>query len=228
MTSEEMIGSVSYFGGDFAPVNTAICDGKVIAITSNNALYSIIGSFFGGDGRVTMGLPDMRGRAIIGLGSGPGLSSRSLAQKFGTETFTVRLGKNNLPKHKHSASFDASALNSSVTTTPDLSTLEMTVTLKCNSTAAGSDPKDAYPGSNASVDAWATSAPDAMMATDGITQADVDAVDVVTQFTTSTNSGQPIALQNTGGGASFENSNMPPYTTFTCVIALVGEYPPRS
>ncbi len=227
MTPDEMIGSVSYFGGNFPPKNTAICNGAVIAITSNQPLYSIIGSFFGGDGRATMGLPDMRGRAILGVGAAPHLTERKLAQKIGTEKTTVRLEEKHLPAHTHTVSFDSAALNSHVTTTAILRTLAMTVTLRCNSSAGGAGPLQGYPGTNASSAVWATSASDPMAAAT-IRNASVYALNLKTQFSTSANGGQPITLENTGSGTAFTNSNMPAYTTLTCVIALEGEYPQRS
>ena len=95
------IGEVRMFAGNFAPRGWAFTDGQLLAISSNTALFSILGTTYGGDGRTTFGLPGLRGRTAIHPGQGPGLTSRRLGQKVGTETNTLSTG--NLPSHSHSA-----------------------------------------------------------------------------------------------------------------------------
>jgi len=97
---EGFIGEIRMFAGNFAPRGWAFCDGQLIAVSSNTALFSILGTIYGGDGRTTFALPDLRGRTPIGPGNGPGLSSYRLGQKGGTETFT--LTTQNMPMHAHS------------------------------------------------------------------------------------------------------------------------------
>lgn len=80
-----IIGTVTTFAGNFAPVDWAFCNGQILSISSNTALFSIIGDIYGGDGRSTFALPDLRGRAIVHAGSGPGLSTKRLGQRSGTE-----------------------------------------------------------------------------------------------------------------------------------------------
>ncbi len=87
------------FAGNFAPRNYAFCDGQLLAISQNNALFSLLGTIYGGDGRTTFGLPDLRGRIPIHAGSGPGLTPRSLGSKSGQETVTVT--SQQLPTHTH-------------------------------------------------------------------------------------------------------------------------------
>ena len=84
--SEPFIGEIVMFGGNFAPRNWALCDGQLLAISSNTALFSILGTTYGGDGRTTFGLPDLRGRVPMHPGNGPGLSSRRLGERLGEET----------------------------------------------------------------------------------------------------------------------------------------------
>jgi len=93
------------FAGNFAPRGWAFCEGQLIAIAQNQALFSILGTTYGGDGRTTFGLPDLRGRAAIHQGSGPGLSTYSLGAKVGTENVTLTV--NNLPAHTHPANMVA-------------------------------------------------------------------------------------------------------------------------
>ena len=87
------------FAGNFAPLGWAYCDGQLLAISQNDALFSLFGTLYGGDGRTTFGLPDMRGRVPVHYGSGPGLTSRNLGSKYGAESVT--LTSNQLPSHDH-------------------------------------------------------------------------------------------------------------------------------
>ncbi len=92
---EPFIGTVIQFAGNFAPRGWAFCDGQLLAIASYNALFSILGTTYGGDGRSTFALPDLRGRVAMHPGNGPGLSSYNLGQKGGYEGVT--LSSNQIP-----------------------------------------------------------------------------------------------------------------------------------
>ena len=94
------IGQIQAFGFNFAPVGWALCSGQLISIPQNEALFSLLGTIYGGDGRTTFGLPDIRGRSILHHGSGPGLSPYNIGARGGRETLT--LFNNNLPNHRHS------------------------------------------------------------------------------------------------------------------------------
>lgn len=87
------------FGGNFAPTGWALCDGQLIQVSQNEPLYSLLGTAFGGDGRSTFGLPDLRGRAPIHMGSGAGLSTRFIGAKGGAEKVTLSV--NTIPSHRH-------------------------------------------------------------------------------------------------------------------------------
>jgi len=99
---EGYIAEIRLFGGNFAPRNWAFCEGQLLPIAQNSALFSLLGTTWGGDGRTTFGLPDFRGRSPISPGSGPGLPSYNHGAKGGTATTT--LNANNLPSHTHAAS----------------------------------------------------------------------------------------------------------------------------
>lgn len=105
--SEPFIGEIKMFGSNFAPRGWALCDGQLLPIAQNSALFSLLGTTYGGDGRTTFGLPDLRGRVPMHPGNGPGLSPRLLGQKLGSENTT--LNTNNLPPHNHSATANAVA-----------------------------------------------------------------------------------------------------------------------
>lgn len=98
---EPFIGQILMFAGNFAPRGWALCDGQLLPISSNQALFSILGTTYGGDGRTTFSLPDLRGRTPIHAGSGPGLTPRRLGSRAGQETVT--LNTTEIPSHTHSA-----------------------------------------------------------------------------------------------------------------------------
>ena len=97
--AEPFIGEVRMFGGNFAPRGWAFCDGQLLSILDNDALFQLIGTTYGGDGQVTFALPDLRGRIPIHTGQGPGLSDHDLAEFGGSETVTL-IGSQ-LPAHLH-------------------------------------------------------------------------------------------------------------------------------
>lgn len=97
--SEPFVGEIRMFAGNFAPRGWAFCDGQLLAVSQNDALFSLLGTIYGGDGRTTFGLPDMRGRIPIHAGSGPGLSQRRLGAKGGAEKVTLTV--NQMPSHTH-------------------------------------------------------------------------------------------------------------------------------
>ncbi|KAA3650177.1 MAG: phage tail protein [Proteobacteria bacterium] len=97
--SEPFVGEIRMFAGNFAPRGWAFCDGQLLAISQNDALFSLLGTIYGGDGRTTFGLPDMRGRIPNHAGHGPGLSDRRLGAKYGMEQESLTV--NQLPSHNH-------------------------------------------------------------------------------------------------------------------------------
>jgi len=105
--SEPFLGEIIMFGGNFAPRGWAFCDGQLLPISQYSALFSILGTTYGGDGRTTFGLPDLRGRLAIGPRNGPGLSDYRLGEKGGSETNT--LGTHQIPSHGHTTTLKASS-----------------------------------------------------------------------------------------------------------------------
>lgn len=97
--SEPYVGEIRMVGFNFAPRGWAFCDGQLLQVSQNDALFSLLGTIYGGDGRTTFGLPDMRGRIPIHAGNGPGLSNRRLGSMGGAENVT--LTTNELPSHTH-------------------------------------------------------------------------------------------------------------------------------
>jgi microcystin-dependent protein len=96
---EPYLGSIAMFGGNFAPRGWAFADGTLLSISQYDALFSLFGTIYGGDGRTTFALPDLRGRAPVHYGTGPGLGSVSIGQEFGVENLT--LTPVTMPSHQH-------------------------------------------------------------------------------------------------------------------------------
>lgn len=96
---EGTIGEIRMFGGPYAPRNWALCDGQLLAINQFQSLFSILGTLYGGDGRTSFGLPDLRGRVAMHPGHGTGLTPRRQGTKLGTETNTLDV--NQMPPHEH-------------------------------------------------------------------------------------------------------------------------------
>lgn len=96
------LAQIIMFGGNFAPRGWALCDGQLLPINQNQALFSLLGTTYGGDGRTSFALPDLRGRSPIHAGHGPGLSDIKLGQRGGSETKTLTVLE--LPNHSHNAS----------------------------------------------------------------------------------------------------------------------------
>jgi microcystin-dependent protein len=96
---EGYIAQIVLFAGNFAPRFWAFCNGQILSIAQNTALFSLLGTTYGGNGQTTFALPDLRGRAPIGAGQGPGLSSINLGQVGGIENTTLLIA--NMPAHNH-------------------------------------------------------------------------------------------------------------------------------
>ena len=96
---EPFIGQLMLVGFNFPPRGWALCEGQLLSISQNTALFSLLGTTYGGDGRSTFGLPDLRGRVNFSPGTGPGLSPHSWGQKGGVENVT--LATNQIPSHNH-------------------------------------------------------------------------------------------------------------------------------
>lgn len=98
--SEPYISQIILFGGNYAPIGYAKCNGQLLPISENDALFALIGTLYGGDGITTTGLPDLRGRLPVGMGTSPATGTNyPLGAKFGSETVTLTVAQ--LPSHSH-------------------------------------------------------------------------------------------------------------------------------
>src|ERR1700712_5433026 len=96
---DNFLGEIRMFGGNFNPRGWQLCNGQLLAVSTNSALFSILGTQFGGNGTTTFGLPDLRGRVPVHQGSGPGLSPYVIGEATGTENVTLL--STQMPAHNH-------------------------------------------------------------------------------------------------------------------------------
>ena len=104
---ETFLGSIMFFGFNFEPRGWAYCDGRLLSIAQNSALFSLLGTYYGGDGITTFGLPDLRGRYPMGQGQAPGLTPRQMGEVGGVENVT--LNQQQMPAHNHKVSVASSS-----------------------------------------------------------------------------------------------------------------------
>ena len=99
VSAEPFLGEIAWVPYNFAPRGWQFCDGQLLPINQYSALFSLLGTTYGGDGRTTFGIPDLKGRTAIHEGQGPGLTNRPLGQKLGQETVTLSAAE--MPSHTH-------------------------------------------------------------------------------------------------------------------------------
>ena len=130
-----ILAEIRLFAGNFAPLGWALCWGQLLPISQNTALFSLIGTYYGGNGTTNFALPDFRSRIPVGLGTGPGFSTYDLGQQGGSQS--VSLQANNLPQHTHPVTG--------------------TVTMNATSAAGNTDtPANAYPATLAGTDMYSS------------------------------------------------------------------------
>lgn len=97
--ADQFVGEIRVFGCNFAPSGWALCNGQLLPISQNTALFSLLGTYYGGDGKSTFALPDIQGSATLNQGSGPGLSERFLGEASGESSVTLLVTE--IPAHNH-------------------------------------------------------------------------------------------------------------------------------
>lgn len=170
--SDPFVAEIRIFAGNFAPTGWALCNGQLLALSQNTALFSLLGTTYGGDGKSNFALPNLQGAAPMHQGQGPGLSDRSLGESGGTSSVTLLTSE--IPAHTHTVS------------------------------ATDGEPLSASPANAA----WPS-----LENGNAYRRQDVD----------STMAPDALAV----AGSSLPHNNMPPFNTFTFIIALQGIFPPH-
>ncbi len=116
--SEPFMGEIRMVGFNFAPRGWAFCQGQIMSIAQNSALFSLLGTTYGGNGQSTFGLPDLRGRSPVGMAQGPGLSDIALGERAGSENTTLLV--TNMPSHNHATSVEVAGVAATPTTVPSV------------------------------------------------------------------------------------------------------------
>lgn len=204
---DAFLGEIRWVPYNFAPRGWASCDGQLLPISQNTALFSLLGTTYGGNGQTTFALPDMRGRTPIHVGLGPGLSEKHLGELSGTETQTLNVSQ--MPAHDHGLSSHAHNIPALAVDVRASSSAATTVDPAGNVLAAAAVTGAGNPrvtriytpgAATVSLGASGSTAP--------------SATDPALAMTGSTGGGQPHSI-------------MQPYLTVRCIIALVGIYPAR-
>lgn len=195
---EGYIAEIRMFAGNFAPKYWAYCQGQILNISSNTALFSLLGTTYGGDGRINFALPDLQGRVPVGTGTGPGLSNIILGQKDGTPSETLIATQ--MPAHNHTAQMTLPTYSGTVA--PQAKTgLGSYVNSPAGNYAAPSGSNNIY---SSSTNAAMGSSP-----------------------VTITSDGNGSVTVGVNGGSQPHN-NMQPYLGMNYIICLQGIYPSRS
>jgi len=206
---EGTIGEIRGFGGNFAPRNWAFCNGQLLSIGQNQALFSILGTTYGGDGRTTFGLPEMRGRVVMHAGTGPGLSTRRIGQRFGTEY--NNLSSNQLPAHTHYVTSGA---------LPIVGTANASATMKVNNDDSDAEePNGLYIGKSDGATSYANAPGTSQFLAN-------DAIDV--SLDTSGMGVNSSAITLSMAGSSTAVNNIQPVMVVNMIICLFGVFPSRS
>ena len=198
--AEPFLGEIKWVTFDFCPRGFASTDGQLLPIAQNTALFSLLGTQYGGDGEVTFRLPDLRGRMMVHVGTGPGLSSVDQGQTGGSESSTLTFAQ--LPAHSHAA-----------TTTVDGAQVTSTLYGSAASGNSTSPAGAALATTKKSTQTYVAGSPDQAMA-DGSVRSVVTGGAATTTINAS-GGGQPFAVRD-------------PYLGLRACIALVGIYPTRN
>ena len=196
--ADPFLAEIILFGGNFAPRGWALCDGQLLSISQNTALFSILGTTYGGDGRTTFGLPDLRGRVAMHPGSGPGLTTRRLGEKSGVES--VILNTTQIPAHNHTATATASGTGTGTSYGTD--------------TQADSGFVGGRTWSHVGPNLFKDATPNVAMKAGNVT---LDNLTVTVDN---------VTVNNTGG--SQNHTNIQPYLCVSFIIALQGTFPSRN
>ena len=198
--SDPFVGEIKLVGFNFAPRGYAFCNGQLLSIAQNNALFALLGTMYGGNGQTTFGLPDLRGRVAVGMGTGPGLPNVAQGEVFGSATTTILTS--NLPVHYHGIPATqvtgAACISGAANTNNPAGAYPASVEITVNDPSGG--------GVTATAMGYASDNPNGNLAGGGTVPAG---------STLPTGSGLPV-------------DNLPPSLGLNYIIALQGIFPSRN
>lgn len=201
---ELYLGTIFAFAGNFIPENCMPCYGQSLPIASNTALFSLLGTMYGGDGHISFCLPDLRGRAAIGIGTGPGLTTYGQGNMSGREFY--QLTEQNLPAHNHNAAF-----------TPGNLSVQATVNAG-NAGTPTNNPEGNYwgtvPNAGLNIVNMYTDTKNIQMANDAV------------EITATGNIGGTVTVGNNGNSGLIDGRS--PFLAVNYLIVVSGLYPSRS
>jgi len=200
-TPDPYIGSICYVGFNFCPRGYARADGTLLAIASHSTLYSLFGTMYGGDGRTTFALPDLRGRVPVGIGTGPGLQTVFQGEYRGAEEYTMSVLE--MPQHSHTAA-------ATFTPTGEAAKIEATqVPANSGQPAAGAYLATATGGGST----YQTGTPGPTVELGGVSGGDGGGT-------------VSVIVGNTGSSQPYDS--LDPGLGLLACVAMVGTYPPRN
>lgn len=199
------VGEIRAFAGNFVPRGWYACDGSLLPVSQNSALYSLLGNTYGGTPDQTFNLPDLRGRVPVGIGPMPGGSLYSWGEHGGTEVNTLSIDQ--LPSHNHIASVTPASISGSVNARMNVNN---------TSNDSGEEPNGAFLGKSDGTALYAGSSDGSVLAADAIS-VDSSGLQLNQGATT---------IGFTGGGQTVENRQ--PFLTVTWIINWDGVFPERS
>lgn len=229
---ESFIGTIMPVAFGFEPRGWALCNGQMLSISQNSALFSLLGTSYGGDGRSTFGLPDLRGRVAVGQGQGPGISQVQMGEVSGSNTGAMTLNGNgsctlttaNMPAHNHGATFTGSGASPLAVTLNTSSSSGATVAPAPGSYLGAV--KMSGPGATASLYvAGPASASVALGASTMSTTGTAGGITGGSVAVDNNGSGQPISIPVSVSG---QTSVMQPFTGVNYIICLEGIFPSRN
>lgn len=202
--SDPFLGEIRMVGFTFAPYGWAFCQGQTLPISQNQALFSLLGTVYGGNGTTNFQLPNLAGRSPVGTGTGVGLTQIDPGDEGGQENVSVTI--NNLPAHTHTAT-----VSGGITVSGNVSIPATTQTTNSSNTPGATTVLGAPLASGHPVNLYSTNAPNVTLAPISVTL-----------------QGGTPSIQNSMTGNSLPLAIRNPYLGITCVIALQGIFPSRS
>jgi microcystin-dependent protein len=216
--ADPFMSQISLFGCSYPPRDWTWCQGQLMEISDYNAIYALVGTIYGGDGRVTFGVPNLIGRVPIGNGSAPGITTRYIGYMGGAEY--VQLGISDMPAHNHTAAAHATS-GGSLSGTPNAN-----ATVKCNNSGSTTNEPAGkvwgkFTGRDGTLYAESVGTNDEMHA--GLVNVTVDMSTVDINVQTVVDS---VSINDTGGDDA--HYNLQPYQVVPYSFSLDGVFPPRS